>query len=69
VTQKYVSWQHLEAKDNGAYRYEILEAYTPDNTKIYKGFVVFKNGGDYWLENDNRDSLRMALITLGQQRA
>lgn len=67
--QKYINWQTVEAKDQGAYRYEIIEAETSENAKIYKGFVVFKNGGDYWLENNSRDSLRMALVTLGQQRA
>ena len=59
----------VEAKDQGSYTYEILECETADNAKIFKGFVVFKSGGDYWLENSSRDSLRMALITLGQQRA
>jgi hypothetical protein len=69
MIQKYKDWTHVEARDNGAYKYEILEAVTADDVKIFKGFVVFKSGGDYWLENVSRDSLRMALVTLGQQRA
>lgn len=69
MTQKYINWEIAESKNCGPYSYEILKVETPEHTILYKGFVVFKDNSDYWLENDSKDALRGALITLGQQRS
>ena len=67
MSQKYIDWEMIEARDNETYKYSILRAYTADNKYIFKGFVVFSDGSDYWLEHESRDALRGALIVMGQQ--
>jgi hypothetical protein len=67
MSQPYIDWELTESRSFGKYRYEIIRAVAADGNTTYKGFVVFANGEDQWLQNSSFDALRGSLITLGQQ--
>jgi hypothetical protein len=69
MPQTFIDWELVESRECGPYRYDIMHVETAEHVKLYRGRVFFAKGGDYWLEGDSKDALRMSLITLGQQRA
>lgn len=67
MSQTFRDWEFKEAVNKGNYRYEIFKAETIDNKKVWRGFVIYKDGSDNWFENDSIEGLRMTLISMGQQ--
>ena len=66
MSQKILDWELDEARICGPYRYEIFKVVMADGRPLWKGFVVFSNGTDQWMEHWDKGSLRNILITLGQ---
>ena len=67
MPQPFIDWKLVESRRFDRYRYELIYALRPDQSRIYRGFVVFANGKDYWLEHESIDALRAQLMELGRQ--
>lgn len=51
----------------GNYTYEILWVLRQDGAQSFRGYVYAPNKETRWFESDSFDSLRLQLITIGQQ--
>ena len=67
--QPYVDWEVVESKTCDYFKYQIIRAEKPNGDIVYKGFVVYRDGSDNWVEHESRDVLRMSLTNLGTQHS
>jgi hypothetical protein len=65
MSQKYIDWELIEAKNFGPYKYEILRVETEDHTFLWKGIAIFASG-DQWAQHEDINPLRFELIHIGQ---
>lgn len=65
MSQPYTDWELVESKKYDTYQYLILRV-TDEKGTVLKGWV-YAVGGTIWLEEENVDSLRIALMTHGRQ--
>lgn len=68
MSQTFIDWVLVEAKNLDVYRYEIFKVENPEHQISYRGFVIFKTG-DLWVGGETLDACRSTLITLGQQNS
>lgn len=68
MNQPLLDWELIESKKFEGYKYNIFKVENAEHKVYYRGFVM-AHGGDFWLENDNHESLRSGLMLLGQQHS
>ena len=57
--QPYINWEIVESNNFGTYRYVIIKTERADGKHMFKGWVVYPSGKDYWLENDSMEGCRV----------
>lgn len=68
MSQKYIDWKIVEANSYPLFRYVIIKAEDNDHNIMWKGFIVFPDNTDVWLENENVSVLRNDLMGLTHGR-